>query len=110
MWYCPEDCGDDEEPEGSWTSTRNILIGSYLLQEAFSDLPSLLDWEMTKGLGTSRAVIRKSRGAVGAWRGGRGKPRQKRKRVLSAEQRSKQQLDLFLGVGGLAISKNGLSV
>lgn len=46
--YCPDDYGDDEELEGSWTCSGKVLTGSYLLQEAFSDFPSLLDWEMTE--------------------------------------------------------------
>lgn len=39
---------------------QEISTGCHLLQEAFSDLPSLLDQEMINVLSMSRAVIRKS--------------------------------------------------
>lgn len=57
-----------EKLEGSWTSIGEIPTGSHLLQEAFSDLPSLLNYEPTNVLSMSRAVIGKSFGTMGAQR------------------------------------------
>lgn len=107
--YWPGAYGDDKELEGSWTRIRKILTGSYLLQEAFSDLPSSPRLGDDKGAPHKQDCDKEIPRGCGSLERRLWKAQAEEERGIVSRTGAQAAAGSFVVGGRLAISKNALS-